>query len=496
MLQKFNDATAIEIDNALEVAENASREYRKFSLKQRADFMRTIAEMLTNEEGELITTAMAETHLPKQRLESEKARTAFQLKNYADSCEKGDWMQISIDKEDNSRKPIKPDIRKMMVPLGPVVVFGASNFPFAYSTAGGDTACAFAAGCPVIVKAHPAHANTSQIVANIIVSAAQKCGMPKGIFQHIHGAGIETGMQLVQHPLTKAVGFTGSFSGGKQLFDLGNQRKVPIPVFAEMGSVNPVFLLPQKLKADNELIAEMYAGSITLSVGQFCTNPGLIIGIESEDLKNFVSMLGEKIRKILPAEMLHAGIARAYTENKQQALNQNGVKKISDSEIVANENEGLPTIATVSSQNFLQNPILHKEVFGPFSLIIQCKNEVDMLAVSNAMEGQLTATLMATTGDANKNPSLVESVKNICGRLIMNGVPTGVEVCRSMHHGGPYPATTDSRFTSVGADGIRRFARPLAFQNWPNELLPHELKDENPLKIWRMINSEMVAPKI
>jgi NADP-dependent aldehyde dehydrogenase len=194
--------------------------------------------------------------------------------------------------------------------------------------------------------------------------------------------------------------------------------------------------------------------------------------------------------------MLHAGIARAYTENKQQALNQNGVKKISDSEIVANENEGLPTIATVSSQNFLQNPILHKEVFGPFSLIIQCKNEVDMLAVSNAMEGQLTATLMATTGDANKNPSLVESVKNICGRLIMNGVPTGVEVCRSMHHGGPYPATTDSRFTSVGADGIRRFARPLAFQNWPNELLPHELKDENPLKIWRMINSEMVAPKI
>ena len=496
MLQKFNDATPQEIDEAMQAADIASQEYRNFSLKQRANFMKAIAAALNNDSGELISTAMEETHLPEARLQSEKARTVFQLNSYAEACEKGDWMHVTIDKEDKNRKPAKPGIRKMLVPLGPVVVFGASNFPFAYSTAGGDTACAFAAGCPVIVKAHPAHANTSQMVASLILKAAQKCNMPRGIFTHIHGASVEAGKQLVLHPLTKAVGFTGSLAGGRQLFDWGNQRKVPIPVFAEMGSVNPVFLLPEKLKMDYNEIADMYASSITLSVGQFCTNPGLIIGIESDELNKFVSALAQKIKKISPAPMLHPGIAKAFNEKKQKALEQSGVEKVSVSETIAKENEGTPSIATTTAQNFLQNPLLHQEVFGPYSLIVQCENNDEILAVAKAMEGQLTVTLMATIDDITENESLVEAIKNICGRLIYNGVPTGMEVCLSMQHGGPYPATTDSRFTAVGADGIKRFARPLAFQNWPNELLPDELKDENPLKLWRTINSEIIPPEL
>jgi alpha-ketoglutaric semialdehyde dehydrogenase len=494
MLQLFNDATPDEINIAMELAEIASRDYKKYSLKQRAGFMKAIAAALNNADEELIATAMAETHLPAARLQSEKDRTVFQLTSYANACEKGDWMHVTIDTADEKRKPSKPSIRKMMVPIGPVVVFGASNFPFAYSTAGGDTACAFAAGCPVIVKAHPAHSNTSQMVAQLILKAAEECNMPKGIFTHIHGASVEVGKQLVQHTLTKAVGFTGSLAGGRQLFDWGNQRKEPIPVFAEMGSVNPVFLLPLKLKNEWDEIAEMYAGSITLGVGQFCTNPGLIIGIESDGLNHFISALAQKIKKISPAPMLHPGIAKAFHEKKQNALLQIGVEKISQSATNAKENEGMPTIATTSAQNFLENPLLHQEIFGPYSLIIQCKNDDEIFEVAKAMEGQLTTTLMATIDDINEYSSLVEVIKNICGRLIYNGVPTGVEVCLSMQHGGPYPASTDSRFTSVGADGIKRFARPLAFQNWPNELLPDELKDENPLKLWRTINSEMIPP--
>lgn len=495
MLQKFNDTPKDEINELMKQAGRAAQEYKKFSLQQRADFMKCIAEGLDKSDESLIRTAMEETHLFKTRLESEKTRTVFQLNSYADACVKGNWMNISIDTKDSNGQFLKSSIKKTMVPLGPIVVFGASNFPFAYSTAGGDTACAFAAGCPVIVKAHPAHANTSEMVANIILKAALKCNMPHGIFSHIHGAGTETGKQLVQHPFTKAVGFTGSLAGGRQLFDWGNQRQIPIPVFAEMGSVNPVFLLPEKLKNDSAEIAALYADSITLSVGQFCTNPGLIIGIESNELNSFIKILTEKIEKISPAEMLHPGVAKAFQKKKKQALEQTGVQEISAFTAEANNNFAAPTIATTSARNFLKNPLLHQEVFGPYSLIIQCKNKDEMLAVALQMEGQLTATIMATINELKVSNVLIEAIKNICGRLIFNGVPTGVEVCQSMQHGGPYPATTDSRFTAVGADGIKRFARPLAFQNWPNELLPDELKDENPLKLWRTVNAEMTDPE-
>lgn len=294
---KFKETTAAEINTIMQNAWKAFAIYKKCSLVQRAGFMKAIAEELELAGDHLVQVAMKETNLPAARLINERARTIFQLTSYADACVKGDWLDARIDTAIPDRKPPRPDIRKFMVPLGPVVVFGASNFPFAYSTAGGDTACALAAGCPVVVKAHPAHAETSQLVADAIARAAQKTNMPDGVFSHVHGAGFETGKALVQHPFTKAVGFTGSYLGGKQLFDWGNQRNEPIPVFAEMGSINPVFLLPGKLKQSSNEIAKMYAGSITLSVGQFCTNPGLILGIEGEDLQAFIHDLGKEDRK-------------------------------------------------------------------------------------------------------------------------------------------------------------------------------------------------------
>ncbi|HMI78540.1 MAG TPA: aldehyde dehydrogenase (NADP(+)) [Ferruginibacter sp.] len=487
----YRDFNTEEIDIVMQDAWNAFHVYRKFSLKQRAGFMRAIAAELENCGDALIHTAMGETNLPEVRLRGERSRTIFQLNSYAEACEKGTWLDARIDTAIPDKTPPKPDIRKMLVPLGPVVVFGASNFPFAYSTAGGDTACAFAAGCPVIVKAHPAHAETSEIVARAILAAADKCKMPEGIFAHVHGLSFETGKALVTHPHTKAVGFTGSYTGGKQLFDWGNQRKEPIPVFAEMGSINPVFLLPEKLKSSAADIAQSYAGSITLGVGQFCTNPGLIIGIESDALQTFVHDLGKAIQKIAPAPMLHTGIVTSYKKNKSNALLQEEVHLVAESEITVKENEGLPTIATASGQTFLSNAVLHQEVFGPYSIVIRCKDMDEMTKVAKHLEGQLTSTLMATENDIRENEELVEAVKNICGRFILNSVPTGVEVCLSMQHGGPFPASTDSRFTSVGADGIRRFARPIAFQNWSNNLLPDELKNENPLGIWRTVNNEL-----
>ncbi|MEO6406284.1 MAG: aldehyde dehydrogenase (NADP(+)) [Ferruginibacter sp.] len=484
-----------QIDLIMDEAWKAFHIYRKLSLKQRSDFMRSIALELDACGDALIETAMQETNLPEARLKGERARTIFQLNSYADYCESGQWKEARIDTAIADRNPPKPDIRKMLIPLGPVLVFGASNFPFAYSTAGGDTASAFAAGCPVIVKAHPAHPNTSDMVAAAIMKAAANCYMPKGIFAHIHGDN-EIGKALVMHPHTKAVGFTGSFAGGKQLFDWGNQRKEPIPVFAEMGSVNPVFLLPEKISNDAVTIAKMYAASITLGVGQFCTNPGIIIGIENADLNLFLKTLSAEIKTIQPAPMLHSGVYKSFVEKRGIVLSQQDVETFAVAEIDAALNEGSATIAATTAKNFINNPLLHQEVFGPYSIIVKCRDMNEMLEVAKKLEGQLTASLMATEADITANDNLVEAVKNICGRLILNNVPTGVEVCLSMQHGGPFPACTDSRFSSVGADAIKRFARPIAFQNWPESLLPDELKNSNPLNIWRTVNNDLKKEKM
>ena len=490
------ETTSNEIDQVMEKAWNAFHIYRKKTLRERADFLRAIAKEVEACGVEMVETAMTETNLPKARLEGERTRTIFQLNNYADACERGDWLEARIDTGDPSRTPPKPDIRKMLVPLGPVVVFGASNFPFAYSTAGGDTACAFAAGCPVIVKAHPAHIQTSDIVSKAIERAATTCNLPEGIYAHVHAESFQTGQALITHRYTKAVGFTGSFIGGKALFDLANKREEPIPVFAEMGSINPVFLLPEKLKQSSDEMAQMLAGSVTLSVGQFCTNPGLIIGVDGDELNGFIKSLGQKIKEIAPATMLHQGIHKSFLEKRKEALSQKEVETVAVAEADAADDQVPPTLASATGQAFLNNPVLHKEVFGPYSLIIRCKDIDEMVKVAKHSEGQLTATLMATENDFNNNPALVEAVTNICGRFILNGVPTGVEVCQAMHHGGPFPATTDSRFTSVGADGIKRFARPVAYQNWPDSLLPEELRNDNPLNIWRTVNGEVSKERV
>lgn len=492
----YQDFSTEEINAVMQQAREAFAFYRKISIKKRAEFMRAIAASLEAVNDELIQTAMKETHLPEARLRSERGRTVLQLRQYAEACEKGEWMEISIDTAIPDKNPPKPDLRKTVVPLGPVVVFGSSNFPFAYSTAGGDTATALAAGCPVIVKAHPAHVETSAMVAAIILKAAEDCNMPKGVFAHVFGTGFEVGKTLVMHSSTKAVGFTGSYTGGKQLFDWANQRKEPIPVFSEMGSINPVYLLPAKLNTSASEIASMYAASVTLGVGQFCTNPGLIIGVESPSLQIFIHDLGKAIQNIAPAPMLHAGIVKAYKENKGSALLQEGVHLVAESELEVKANDGLPTIATTEAKIFLNNPVLHKEVFGPYSLVVRCADAQEMLTVAQQIEGQLTSTIMGTEQDILSHTAIVDAVQNTCGRFILNSVPTGVEVCLSMHHGGPFPATTDSRYTSVGADAIKRFVRPITYQNWSDVLLPDELKNDNPLNILRRVNNEWTRNKI
>ena len=489
---KFQDATTKEIDNILGEAWQAFGLYRRTTLTQRAGLMRAIARGLETAGDELIKTAMRETNLAEARLKNERTRTMFQLTSYADACEAGHWLEARIDTEADGN----PDIRKLQVPLGPVVVFGASNFPFAYSTAGGDTATALAAGCPVIVKGHPAHAETSHRVAEIISKAVAAAGLPKGVFAHVHGLAFETGKALVTHPYTRAVGFTGSYGGGKALFDWANQRPQPIPVFAEMGSINPVFLLPGKLKEDARELAGMLAGSVTLGTGQFCTNPGLILGVDGEGLETFIRELGAAIVGSSPGTMLHPGIAKAYAEKREAALTQASVETVAVAAAAPQDNQGVPTIASATGEAFLNNPLLHQEVFGPYSLVVRCKDVAELTRVAGHLEGQLTVSLMATDKDLSDHPALVEAAQDICGRLILNNVPTGVRVSLAMQHGGPFPATTDSRYSSVGADGIKRWVRPVAFQNWSDDHLPDALKNENPLHIWRMVNNKLTQENL
>ncbi|HMP98526.1 MAG TPA: aldehyde dehydrogenase (NADP(+)) [Cyclobacteriaceae bacterium] len=486
----YTESTTEEVNHSLNQAQLAFLSYKNFSGKKKASFLRAMADEIEGLGKDLVETAMRETNLPEARIVMERGRTTGHCRMFADLVEEGSWVEARIDTAIPDRAPVpKPDLRKMLVPLGPVVVFGAANFPMAYSTAGGDTASALAAGCPVIVKAHPAHPETSNLVAKAIFTAMEKTGMPKGVFQHLHG-GFEVGQALVKHAHTKAVGFTGSFAGGKALFDIANQRAVPIPVFAEMSSINPSVLLPATLKAESAKIAETLAASITLGVGQFCTNPGLIIAIADESLQNFIAALAENISKIVPGLMLHQGIADNYNKKLAQSVTQPGVQVEAKSATDPSNLQGVPVVASVDATVFLKNPLLAEEVFGPFSLIVKCKDQQELNAVVSHLHGQLTCSVWGTFEEINKYSSLINILTEKAGRLIMNGVPTGVEVCPAQMHGGPFPATTDSRFTAVGADAIKRFARPVAFQNFADDLLPDELKASNPLGIWRMYNNE------
>lgn len=477
-----------QINEIMEASALAFEKFKKVSPVKRAAFLQAIASGLENAGDNLVEIASSETNLPFPRLRGELARTCFQLRMFAGLIEEGHWVEAIIDHAKPEKTPPAPDLRRMRIAIGPVVVFGASNFPFAYSTAGGDTASALAAGCPVVVKQHPAHAKTSLEVYHIIRKAATETGMPDNILQHVEDHGFETGKMLVQHPATMAVGFTGSFNGGMALQAYAQERKHPVPVFAEMGSTNPVLLLPGALAADWAGIAEKFAVSITMSMGQFCTNPGLIFGFESNDLDQFIERLVNELQSFSPSGMLHTGIEKAYFEKTASALSQKGVEVQFSGKTGSEVPEAC--IARINAADFMANPLVQEEIFGPWSLVVVCKDATDMLNCRNALAGQLTTTLMASNGDLADFPFLVDAALSHSGRVVFNGVPTGVEVCGAMVHGGPHPACTDSRFSAVGPTAIQRWTRPVCWQNAPAQILPPELQEENPAGIRRMVNGK------
>lgn len=494
---EFIEATSEEIDEAVELASKAFESYSQMPGIKKADFLNAIADEIEALGDELIRVYCSESGLPEGRAKGERGRTMFQLRSFAELVLEGSWVEATIDTALPDRQPIpKPDLRKMYIPLGPVVVFGASNFPLAYSTAGGDTAAALAAGCPVIVKSHPMHAGTGELVASAIVKAAQRTNMPDGVFSNLNSSGIEVGVELVKHPKVKAVGFTGSIKGGRALFDLASQREEPIPVFAEMGSINPVVILPKAVEKRSDELAKTYAKSITLGTGQFCTNPGLILGIKDQALQDFTERLADEIIKIEPSVMLHPNIIGAYEKNKELVSSQSGMRVVSEITEELQPNFARQIITTVDGKTFLENNKLHQEVFGPFSMVVQCQDAAELKEIITHLEGQLTGTLISEHDELPNYASLAEALKNRVGRLIYNGVPTGVEVVPAMLHGGPYPASTDSRFSAVGIHSIKRWVRPFSFQDWPNELLPDELKNENPLQISRLVNGKSTTDKI
>lgn len=494
---EFVEASTEEINEAVFLASDAYIAYNQKSGKEKAAFLNTIADEILAMDDALIQMYCSESGLPEGRAKGERGRTIGQLRAFAALVEEGSWVEATIDTAIPDRAPIpKPDMRKMMVPLGPVVVFGASNFPLAFSTAGGDTAAALAAGCPVIVKSHPMHAGTGEMVASAIIKAAEKTGMPNGVFSNLNSSGIEVGVQLVEHPQVKAVGFTGSIKGGRALFDLAARRDEPIPVFAEMGSINPVVMLPEALKNRSGELAKTYAGSITLGAGQFCTNPGLLLGIEGQGLTNFIKVLSEEIVKIEPSCMLHPNIIGAYEKNKQTAIDQSGLVVAADYGTEVAVNYARQAVVTVEGSTFLENTRLHQEVFGPFSMVVKCKDAAELQQIISNLEGQLTGTIISDNDEISAYPMVIAALQNRVGRIIFNGVPTGVEVCPSMQHGGPYPASTDSRFTAVGTQSIKRWVRPFSYQSWPDDLLPNELKNSNPLGILRSVNNEQTKAAI
>lgn len=493
----FYETTQEELDEAANLATDAFKAYKHYSGHKKAGFLKAIAEEIEALGDELIAMYVKESGLPEGRARGERGRTMGQLRAFATLLEEGSWVQAAIDTAQPNRQPLpKADIRKMFFPLGPIAVFGSSNFPLAFSTAGGDTASALAAGCPVIVKSHPMHAGTGELVASAIIKAAQKTDMPNGVFSNLNSSGIKVGQQLVMHPKVKGVGFTGSIRGGTALYRSANERKEPIPVFAEMGSINPVVALPSALEEKGEQWAMQYAGSITLGAGQFCTNPGLILGLKSKSFHTFISTLGTEISKLEPGCMLHPDIHLAYEKGKQEVSQQDGTSVIAEYKAETAPYHAQQKVLTVDGSDFLRNPALHKEVFGPFSIVVQCTDPNELETILNHLEGQLTGTVLGNAEEIKKYAGIVDALKERVGRIIFNGVPTGVEVCPSMQHGGPFPASTDSRFTSVGTSAIRRWVRPVSYQDWPNESLPDELKSENPLGIMRIVDGVHTDKKV
>lgn len=480
----FYEASQQEINQALQLAEEAFKVYAGIADTRKADFLEAIAQEMEVLGDHLLSTYRQESALPEARAKGELGRSTGQLRAFAAMLREGSYVEAVINTAEG-----KPDIRRVQIPIGPVVVFGASNFPLAFSTAGGDTASALAAGCPVIVKSHPLHAGTGELVASAIVKAAKRCGMPNGVFSNLNSSGIEVGKALVEHPIVKAVGFTGSIKAGTALCKIAADRAVPIPVYAEMGSINPVLVLPSIAKEEAKKWAETYASSIVAGTGQFCTNPGLILGINCPEFDNFISILANELDSIVPSCMLHPAIKNQYEKGKAEVLMQEGYNQQTKLNKELKANYALPNLISVSGDVFIKNKAFSKEVFGPFSVVVKCEDKEQLNKILLDMEGQLTGTVLsADRNEMEDFKELVENLKNKVGRLIFNNVPTGVEVCAAMTHGGPYPASSDSKFTSVGLSAVKRWLRPVSYQDWPDQWLPQALQNKNPLGILRSVN--------
>lgn len=485
----FKQASAEEIDAAVKKAGAAFQVYRNKSGKERAEFLEAIGEEIMELGDGLISRCMEETGLPEARLTGERGRTVNQLKLFAQLLREGSWVDARIDTADPDRKPLpKADLRSMRKALGPVGVFGASNFPMAFSVAGGDTASALAAGCTVVVKGHPAHPGTSEMVGLAIQRVVKRCNMPEGTFSMVNGPSVEVGLAIVRHPLIKAIGFTGSFRGGKALFDEAGKRAEPIPVYAEMGSSNPVFILPRALKERKEAIARDLSASVNLGVGQFCTNPGLVFLQDSGEAQEFRELLSQNISGSGAGVMLTAGIKDNYRKGIEKLRDTKGVEVLAQGKEESSSCQGTSYLLHTTAESFLAEESLQEEVFGPSTLAISARNKEELLKAAENLYGHLTITIHGTEEDLLEHKDLIGILEQKAGRLTINGYPTGVEVCHSMVHGGPFPATTDSRSTSVGTAAIERFVRPVCYQSFPEALLPDELKNGNPLNIWRLVN--------
>jgi 2,5-dioxopentanoate dehydrogenase len=491
----FREGDAAPADRALAAAEAVFPAYARTTPRERAAFLRAIADEVVGLGDELLQCAHAETGLPAARLGGERTRTVNQLRLFADHLEEGSWVEARIDPGDPSRSPApKPDLRRMLVPLGPVAVFAASNFPFAFSVAGGDTAAALAAGCPVVCKAHPGHPGTAELTASAIYGAARAQGISAGVFSLLHGWGHEVGLALVRHPLTRAVGFTGSLRAGRALFDAAAARPDPIPVYAEMGSVNPVFLLPSAVAERGEALAQGLAQSITLGVGQYCTNPGVVLGVGGPHFDRLVRALAERLRAAPAGVMLYDRLSVAYAAGVARSKSR-GAELLAAAP-AAGKTCGAPALLATDVAHFLADGALREEVFGPSSLVVTARDVAELVRVADALEGQLTASIHGTVAELEAHAPLVEALRRRVGRLIFNGFPTGVEVGHAMQHGGPYPATTDARTTSVGTAAILRFVRPVCWQDFPDAALPPALRNRNALGIWRRVNGAITREDV
>jgi NADP-dependent aldehyde dehydrogenase len=488
----FGAGGEAEVDRACLLAHEAFDAYRETSLATRARFLRLIGHGILDLGDELVERACAETGLPRGRIEGERGRTVGQLELFASMVTEGRWIGATLDSALPDRKPLpRPDLRLRKIAMGPVAVFGASNFPLAFSVAGGDTASALAAGCPVVIKAHPSHLGTSELVGRVIQKAAADCGLAEGVFSLVIGQGNAIGQALVRHPAIKAVGFTGSRTGGLSLMRIAAERPEPIPVYAEMSSVNPILLFPAALEKNAQALAKGFVDSVTLGAGQFCTNPGIVIGIESDGLQRFLKSAAQELASRSPGTMLSPAIHSAYQHGVGRLSATAGVNSVARVETASAGCMGAPALFSITATKLLAQPELADEVFGPASIVVTCETVAEMHAVVEQLSGQLTASLWVEEQDFASVRTFVPALERKVGRIVFNGFPTGVEVSHAMVHGGPFPATSDSRTTSVGASAIERFLRPVSYQNMPQALLPESLRDANPMKIARVLDSKL-----